>query len=1254
MSKTKTFLMCIAGFGLLFTGSVRAQVRSAIITGSVVDESGATVPNADVTITNTGTNAAYKTKTTAVGQFAMPYLEAGTYTVEVTAPGFTLYRESGLNVATDQTARVDVHLKVGAVGERVEVTAEAVQIQTDSTQVANVTTAAVINDIPNVTQNPLFYAMLQNGVQPRNETSNSMSLNSFGIGVAGRAQFTAIGVNGGRAYTNDIQLDGLPIMGGGFNETAIVPNTEGLQEVRVISNNFTAEYGHGQAVVAFSTKSGTNQFHGQADYLLRNEALNANTNSNNANGLTRTAFKVNQFGGAISGPIKKNKLFFFSSYHFLMFNQGQTYLDTVPTALERVGDFSKTFIQSNGAAVPAQLYNPSSVIQTATDLYQRAPFPNAIIPNPNPFAVHMYSFYPQPNRTPNDVYNTANYQASVVNTVRRHTLNNRVDYKLGMHSIYGSGGFDYGDVQQPVAFGTAPFNNAPTITRDRNPYGQVGDTIVLSPTLVLDVRYGATRIIALNLGGNRTGFTDYAAFGIPASTQALFAIYGAAPIVNPNGFGGGSGGGSNWTTLSQGQFVNKQEHQLSHALNTSITKVRGKWTHKAGVEFRVLLSNYHDMEEASTEIPSCCANVGGNYTFQYVTASGSSASQNTSPVQNGINGAALLVGENVWWVRPGENVWPAFAQKYMALYSQNDWRATSRLTVNLGLRWDLQPGTTERYNRIAAYDFTQTNPFGAKGAIVFPGSNGLSRNMWPTEYHDFGPRVGAAYQLGHNMVLRSGFGITYLPSNTGYFSSPNEYGEESFSPGTNMLPYGLNPAGVPVTTFSDPAPIVAATGASLAAPQIYGGSNALFTHSLKNGIAKQGNLFVEKSFGKNGEWLMSVGYSFSYSNNLQNRNWPFQNMQNIPQATLNGWLNQYIASNGATNPANVQVPNPWQPSGGPLRPFQGTMAGATIPQYISLLPYPLLYGSGAGVDESNGYAGYNALMARFAHTFSYGVHAELNYTWSKELDYTSSGIEDGQGVNSGGTFGGAAADLINPQNNKHYGLADQPHRFVGIMTFESPFGTGKHFALGSSWTRAIVGNWTLGTVVTLQSGMPFVISGDSTGAMVARPNRIPGVSLTVPAALQHWYNGTTSVVLPCGIKLQPAKNTFLKYNPCAFQGETLTTPNGSIVPNEYWVGNSDPTIGDFRGPGRINVDLSLRRIFVIRERLKLELAADATNLLNSAEYNGNFNGNLGNTNLTNNPAAGLTPGYGNSSTFGTLGLGTFDPRQITMHLRVQF
>src|SRR6185369_8048506 len=273
-------------------------------------------------------------------------------------------------------------------------------------------------------------------------------------------QYSAIGINGGRAFTNDIQLDGLPVMGGGYNEAAVIPNTEGLQEVRVISNNFSAEYGHGQGVISMSTKSGTNQYHGQGAWDLRNEALNANTNSNNANGIRRSPFKVNEFGGSVTGPIIKDKLFFSSSYHFLMFNRGVTSLLSIPTDIERKGDFSKTFIRdANGSPVPAQIFDPFSVTQLGTDLYQRTAIPNAFIAQPNPYALKMYSFYPDPNRTPDDVFNTNNFQATTVIGVRRNSLNNRVDYKRGNHSFYGSGGTFFGSITSPRPFGKAPLNN---------------------------------------------------------------------------------------------------------------------------------------------------------------------------------------------------------------------------------------------------------------------------------------------------------------------------------------------------------------------------------------------------------------------------------------------------------------------------------------------------------------------------------------------------------------------------------------------------------------------------------------------------------------------------------------------------------------------------------------------------------------------------------------------------------------------------
>src|SRR5580698_3071900 len=1235
-----------------------AQIRSGTITGSAMDSSGAAIVDADVTVTNSATNVAYTTKTSGAGLFTVPYLEDGTYSVSVTTAGFETFTEDDVHLDPAATARVAAILRVGSATAKVEVTASQVQLQTDSSTVSAGVSAQVIDVIPNITENPFYYTTLQNGVQPRNETASSQTLNSFGIGVAGRSQFSAIGVNGGRAYENDIQLDGLAVMGDGFNEASIIPNEEGIQEVRVINNNFTADYGHGQSVMSVTSKSGTNQFHGQGSYLIRNEALNANTWGNNQQGIRRPAFKVNDFGGALGGPILKDKLFFFTSYHYLRFNQGQTYLETVPTALERVGNFSQTFQQnSNGVASPAQLFNPFSVTQLGSNLYQRAQFPNAIIPNPDPAALLIYSFYPNPNRTPDDVYNTNNFTSTVVNTVRRQTLNNRIDYKFGRHSIYGSGGFDFGTILQPFYWGkfvTKGFNDAPTTTKDTNPYAQVGDTIVINPTLFVDVRYGATRTHAIAIAGNHSGFSQYDQFGIPSATQAIFALPGASPVVNPK-IGSGSGGGSNWSALSGGQFANKTESQISQAVNGSVTKVHGNWTFKAGSEFRVITANYTDFEEASTNIGGCCANdPGGNYTFEFNTANGGSAPGNTSPLLSGIDGATMLVGEGVWFVRPGANLKPAYAAKYFAVYSQNDWRATAKLTVNLGLRWDLQPGPTERFNRMAGYDFTKTNSFGTLGRIDFPGTQGYSRNLWNTEYHDFQPRVGAAYQFNSGLVVHGGFGITYLPSNSGYFSSPNDYGEATFAPGNLALPYGTSPNGVPTSQFTDAAPLVAATGNNPAAPQTYGVGEAYFNRHLKNQIAKQGNVFLEQSFGPKGQWLFALGWSGAFSNHLTTRNLPFEDRQMVPASTLAAWKTQYINSNGATNPANVLIPNPYQPATGPLLSFQGSLAGSTIQQYIPSLPYPLLYGG--GLNGSTGFASYNSFQTRLRHAFSSGLYLDLNYTWGKELDFTTTGIEDGQGVNYGGTVG--TPDLINNQLNRNYGLADMPQRFVATVTYASPFGANGAFALSNKMGRAVLGDWTTGSVIVAQSGLPFTISMSNAGNITSRIDRVPGQSLQVPQALQHWYNGSTTVTLPCGKTVTPQKNSYLKYNACAFTGETLTTPNGSIVPNLYWNGDAAQTSGYVRGPSRFNVDFTLRRTFPITERFKLEVAGEASNLLNHTEFNGanntGFVGSLGSPNLVNNAGAGLIPGLGTSSTFGTMGVGTFDPRQITMHARVVF
>jgi trimeric autotransporter adhesin len=1260
MALRKSVSSTVILLGLTITAMLYAQIRSGTITGSVKDATGAVVPRAEVVVTNQDTGVSDKTVTNEAGLFTVPYLQAGNYTVAVTMTGFAPSRQSGISLSTASTVRVDVELRLGAVEQTVEVSAGAVQIQTESSNVSSAVQADTIAAIPNVAQNPMYYAMLQAGVQPRNATADTTGNNSFGIGINGRRQWSAMGINGGRAFTSDIQLDGLPVMGGGYNEASVVPNTEGLQEVRVISNNFTAEYGRGQGVVSMSTRSGTNQYHGQASYTIRNEALNANSNSNNANGIARTAFKVNEFGGSVGGPIVKDKLFFFSSYHYLRFNRGSTSLMTVPTALEKVGNFSETKIRdATGAAVPAQIFDPFNITQLGPDLYRRAAIPGAIMPNPSPQALLMYSYYPSPNRTPDDAFQANNFSATTIQTTRRHSLNNRVDYRVGKHSIYGSGGIAYGKILTPRPFGKAPFNGAPSETSDKNPYGQIGDTVVLTETLVLDVRYGFTRINTKAFAGDKTGFTDYDAFGVPKNVQGIMMMPGAAPVVSPNGYSGGSGGGSNWTALSGGGYGTKHERQMSHSLVASITKSRGRWTHKAGVEARNLLSNYSDLEEASTALPSPNSHVGGNFTFEYLTANGGVASQNTSNAQRGINGAGMLTGAGSWWVRQSTNLLAALGQRYYAVYSQNDWRASSKLTLNLGLRWDWQPGPTERHNRSGAYDFTKNNPFGTKGVMAFVGKDGYGRSVWDSQLSDFGPRLGAAYRLTNDLVVRGGFGVTYLPTNTGYYSGAQDYGTTSFNTGTNMLPFGSTPQGLPMK-FTEAPTLINTVGANPAAPEVYGGSNTMFNRHLEDGRVMQWNFFVEKSLTKT--WFASAGYSASKGDRLMNGHVQFQSIQNVPGSALATWRDQYIASNGTLNPATQQIPNPYQPTSGPLLKFMGPLGAATIARYATMLPYPHFFATDASrsatVNDSNGFSIYHSMQLRLVHALANGLMLDAQYNWSKSLDHTNTVIEDTQGFNSGGSLNAiaptTALDLVNLQNNKKYSYSDIPHRFVATVVYDLPFGPGKPVDVQNRVLRSIARGWQTGAVFILQSGMPLTVSGASDGASVSRPNRVAGVPVELPAELQHWYNGTTAVTLPCGRVVTPTKNTFLKYSSCALQGATVRTPNGSTVPEVYWAGNAALTYGDMRGPGRVNLDLSLRRRFVIREGLSLELSADASNVLNHTQLSGSYNGAMGSTNLVTNAAKGLLPGMGTSDTYGTIGVGTFDPRQVTMRLQFRF
>ena len=256
--------------------------------------------------------------------------------------GFSSSRTTGTPVGTGEIVRVDLSLTIGTILTVVEVTANPTALQTENATVQDTVGSVVIENIPNITSNPLYYAALQPGVAGGHNLNTSQTARAFGIGQESRRQFSELSINGGQQFTNELLLDGVSIQGPNRHEATVVPNPEGIQEVRTLVNNYSAEYGRGQGIITLATKSGTNEYHGSAFYRLRNEALNANSFGNNARGIARQPFKVHQYGGTIGGPIAKNKTFFFTSYEGLEHQSSEDFFGTVPTELERRGDFSQT------------------------------------------------------------------------------------------------------------------------------------------------------------------------------------------------------------------------------------------------------------------------------------------------------------------------------------------------------------------------------------------------------------------------------------------------------------------------------------------------------------------------------------------------------------------------------------------------------------------------------------------------------------------------------------------------------------------------------------------------------------------------------------------------------------------------------------------------------------------------------------------------------------------------------------------------
>jgi hypothetical protein len=1284
----------------LGVGMALAQIKSSTITGAVTDQKGAVVAGANVTVTEMNKGVSKTIKTNAVGDYTVPYLDQGVYAVTVKAEGFQTFRKTDIPIATGATVSIDVQLTVGSVSQTVEVRASAAELQTETTTVQGTVDTNVIANIPNINDNPLYYATLQAGVVPSSEMYNNEAL---GVGFQDRQAMSGMNINGGEAGNGDVQIDGLSVQGAGWHESTQLPNRDALQEVAVTTNTLPADLGGGLGVVQLATKSGSNKFHGDLSYRMRNEQLNAMGTSLKINNPDKTRpdkYRLNEWSGAVGGPVLiprlyngRDKMFFFASFSRDSHPSVNTGYETIPTALQRTGDFSASSMrnaQDGNNPMPSTVFDPWSGTPYGSggNTYQRNEFPTGpngpgdIVDTPDPAGLVVMSMWPNPNHTPDNAFQDNNFKWSGGTTTIRDNFSARLDFHfIPNHSIYVTGGFQNGTQtainewysgDPPQQGYTAPITALTgggwgQAFTDQNYFGSIGDTITVSPTTIVDIRYGVNRVHAMagkpDVGAPFTA-ADYEHWGMPSAVQDYISVPGAPPTI---GKLGGDLAWENWDIWER-----KNEHQTNHTVTGSVTKLLGKWTLKEGAEYRVYLSNWVDLRSGTPMLEPGDHN--DSAIEEFGTASGGNSSQNTTSLMGGDQTATVLVGAQGWTLGPGADSHPALAAKYLAFYSQNDWKITPKLTVNLGVRYEVQPGPTERHNQIGDYDLHAKNPYDNDpngGRFVFAGDPGYSRNLWDYQWNNVGPRIGAAYQLDNSTVLRLGYGRIYAPSNTGYNANTSIYGTSGFAGGTNATPFGIGspyigcstcggfnglPVGAAHAGIEDPksTQILPAKGA-VQAPGIYGGFGdaGFFTRNHKNQFMDEWNVTLERRFRG---WIASAAYVGSKGTHLVWRDEALNGQFNVPWTTLRDWQHTWQATNGATNLGQTKnIPNPLP---GLIGGAQGDSGSGSITGIDSLEPYKAWLG-GYWVGD-NATSLYHSLQLKAQHSYSSGLSAQFTYTYSR-----STGLTGGQTSSNGNgsTFaqsqlstgatplGGTDYRSIN--NNNSLLNFDTPNRFVGVVSYLLPTGKGKLLDPGNTLARAVIGEWNIAAVVTVQEGMPWGPNcGSENGRCIAT-----GQPLKLPKSQQIWYNGSTSATLPDGRTFTPNPHHKLMWNPDAFTGQIVRWSDGSYHQAQYWEGNTKQAMPELRLPYFQNVNLSVSRKFPIREGMSFEILAEATNAFNHSNYQpSTVNNNFGSlvTIPNSDPAVNSKLGENTNSDAGSVGLNFIDPRQMTLSARFNF
>jgi len=1031
----------------LLAMSVTAWGQSTgTITGSVLDASGSAIPNAKVTATNVDTNVVSSVQSTGAGVYSIQGLAPGKYRIEAAVAGFKTFRlQEPVVVFTASTTSLDIRMEVGEVTQTVEVSGSATTLQLDTPEVSAEIDSRSLFDLP-----------LQLSNAGSSGTTGRRTMDSFITltpGVTGD-QFSK-SINGGQTLSSETIIDGIswqinivPGIIGTFG-----PPYEALEEFKVQTTLFPAEYARGVGVTNFTLKSGTNSFHGNAFDILRNDVLEANSFFANSQGLPRPIVRQNEWGASIGGPITipkvydgKDRTFFYFAYTGFKRRGGsplQSFV-TLPTPAMKAGDFSDWLDPAKtGAGVPIVIYDPQTTRSDGHGGFVRDPFPGNIIP-PGRFsqvAGRVLPLIPDPDYSGL----TNNFVSRTQEPVDDWDWSVKVDHTFSARHKVNFGLWIQKDDRYLLGDFPGALDN-----------GYINDEVGRGVRLNYDffIRPNLINHLGLGYGRRRSDFTppadvdktnDY--FQIPAI--GTFASANAAPQFNADGF---ASLGTKWaTTLERGNTYN---------LVDNLTWIKGKHSIKTGIDFRKYQYN--------TWYPQF-----GQGIFNFDNRL---TSQPNSP-DFGLLGqsfASFLLGQVQSFNQDRDMSRRGFHNDYYSAFVQDEFKVTPKLSLSYGVRFEVPLPLSEQYDRLSALDLNLPNSAagGRPGALAFagtgPGHTGKKR--FADTHYDWSPRIGLAYQINEKTVLRAGYGIFHSQTNG---NAADGYIVGAVGTGYQYQPFSQSPDnGVHPSFLLDNGPTILPVQLPTLDPTLANNSSADYidSNSGKTSYVNSWNLSLQRELP--GKILLDAAYVGQHGVNLVGS---LSNLDQVPghYLSLGSLLNADI-NDPAAAAAGIFAPYPG---------FTGSVAQA-------LRPYPQFSNIGIYAEPTAANR-YHSFQLKVQKRFSEGLSFLVSYTASKNITNAAS--------NSGFSYTGARP-IDTEQRHLEWAVAanDIPQNLVGSFVYELPVGPGKRFVSKGGAAGKILGGWQIAGIARYYSGTPLRIRGGASLPLFGgaqRPNLVPGVDI---------------------------------------------------------------------------------------------------------------------------------------------------------------